>query len=73
MLVNQGDKAKHKRWPCKESYKEKTSSEINYHSKGKILNPLDNTYLLRVTMISPERNMPDELAPSINSLNNEMG
>lgn len=40
---------------------EKASSEVNYHSKGKIL----SSYLLRVTMISPERNMPDELAPSI--------
>ena len=40
------------------------SSELggHYYSKrGRYLNP----YLLRVTMIRPERNMPDELAPSI--------
>jgi hypothetical protein len=43
------------------SHREKASSEVNYHSKGQIL----TTYLLRVTMISPERNKPDELAPSI--------
>lgn len=34
---------------------------------------IEPTYLLRVTMISPERNMPDEPAASVNSLNDEIG
>jgi hypothetical protein len=58
MFIDQGVNAKQYRWPCKVSVLVKSNT---IQKKD-----IDGPYLLRVTMMSIESTMPDELAPSVN-------